>query len=112
MTDTRKSVNFIKCLSQFKCLDAYRVPIHVACNVRLDFPKGEDQINCNSDVSCPLLYTYDHSRVLSYDVWNGHAKCLHSEDGKAMFHYVLCPTSCQCPGNAVFAVNQGYGQLT
>ncbi len=99
-----KECKFHKCPSQFKCPDAYCVPVYVVCNGRPDCPNGEDEVNCNSVISCPgyLLCRYDHVCVHPYDVWNGHVKCLQSEDDKALADYFPCPKPCQCLGNAIF----------
>ncbi len=90
--------------SKFKCPDAYCVPIYAICNGNSDCPNGEDEVNCNTVISCPgyLLCRYDHICVHPYDVWNGHVKCLQSEDDKALAHYIPCPHPCQCLGNAIF----------
>ena len=90
------------CPSDFKCPDAYCVPVHAVCNGKTECPNGEDELRC-SKRSCPglLFCRYDKVCVHPYEVRSGHVKCPMSGDDKALVHYTPCPRSCTCLGNAI-----------
>ena len=90
------------CPSQFKCPDAYCVPVHTICDGKQDCPDGEDESNCQS-LSCPgfLLCRHDNICVHPYDVWGDRVKCLLSRDDKALTNVPRCPMFCSCLGYAI-----------
>ncbi len=95
------SCKYHACPSDFKCPDAYCVPMHAVCNGKTECPNGEDELRCNK-LSCPgfLLCRYDNVCVHPYEVWSGHVKCPLSGDDKALIHYTPC-LFCTCLGNAL-----------
>ncbi len=90
------------CPSQFKCPDAYCIPVHTVCDGKQDCPGGEDERNCQS-ISCPgfLLCRHDNTCVHPYDVWSVHVKCPMSMDDKALTNVPRCPMLCLCLGYAI-----------
>ena len=93
---------FHSCPSQFKCPDAYCIPIHSICDGKQDCPDGDDEIQCQS-LSCPgfLLCRHDNICVHPYDVWRDHVKCPISIDDKALTNIPRCPPLCLCLGYAI-----------
>ena len=89
------------CPSQFKCSDAYCVPIHSICDGKQDCPNGEDEMNCQS-LSCPGYLLCRHIVcVHPYDVRSDHIKCHKSKDDKALTNVPRCPAHCSCLGYAI-----------
>ncbi len=89
------------CPSQFKCTDAYCIPVHNLCDGKQDCPDGEDEVQCHG-ISCPglLLCRHDKICVHVYDIRQGHAFCPKSEDDQALRH-AQCPSHCSCVGHAM-----------
>ena len=90
------------CPSQFKCPNAYCVPVHTVCDGKPDCPNGEEETHCHS-ISCPglLLCRNDDICVHPYDVWKDHVKCDKSKDDKALTNVPRRPTHCLCLGYAI-----------
>lgn len=91
-----------ECSYQFKCPNAYCVPVHTLCDNKHDCPNGEDETNCHP-ISCPgfLLCRHDKLCVHPYDVWQNHVKCPKSKDDKALAGLSRCPSHCTCLGYAI-----------
>ncbi len=91
------------CPSQFKCPDAYCVPVHTICDGKQDCPDGEDERNCQSVVSCPgfLLCRNDNICVHRHDVGRDHVRCPISIDDKTLTNVPRCPILCLCLGYAI-----------
>ncbi len=100
------------CPSQFKCPDAYCIPIHSVCDGKQDCPDGEDEMRCQS-LSCPgfLLCRHDNVCVHPYDVWRDHVKCPMSIDDKALMNVSRCLPLCTCLGYAISCKSSGVGDL-
>ncbi len=90
------------CPSFFKCPAAYCIPIYAVCNGRMDCPNGEDENDCQK-ISCPgfLLCRDDKLCVHPNDIWSRNVKCPTSMDDKAFQDIDVCPTHCECLGNAI-----------
>ncbi len=100
------------CPSQFKCPDAYCIPMHSICDGKQDCPDGDDEIQCQS-LSCPgfLLCRHDNICVHQYDVWRDHVKCPISIDDKALTNVPRCPPLCLCLGYAISCKSSEVGDL-
>ena len=100
------------CPSQFKCPDAYCIPIHSICDGKQDCPDGDDEMQCKS-LSCPgfLLCRHDNICVHPYDVWRDHVKCPISIDDKALTNVPRCPQHCSCLGYAISCKSSEVGDL-
>ncbi len=90
------------CPSYFKCPSSYCIPVYAVCNGRVDCPNGEDEHNCQR-LSCPgfLLCRDDNLCVHPNDVWTSKVKCPVSMDDRAFHDADMCPTHCECAGNAI-----------
>ncbi len=102
------------CPSQFKCPNAYCIPVHDVCDGHPDCPNGEDEADCHS-ISCPgfLLCRHDKICVHRYDILEeGHEKCAESQDDNALRDINECPSGCICYGYAMRCENRKVRSLS
>ena len=96
-----RDCTFFQCSGLFKRPLSYCVPLKMMCDNIIDCPNGEDEMNCDINIThTGLLLCKDGGYVHPVQVCDNEIDCRHGDDEK-LCGLTTCPETCKCFGLAM-----------
>ena len=87
----------------YKCLRSYCIHVYKVCNMEIDCPLGDDELNCPM-LGCPSGFfrcKYIDKCILASRVCDGVVDCVPFGDDENVCDYIKCPQGCNCSQHAL-----------
>ena len=96
------------CEGYFKCPNSYCLPVHRICDWVADCKNGEDELDCNVNLTCPgLLKCRSGWCVHPQQICDGQVHCGKSAEDESICTQPLCPENCTCISASVSCSDVG-----